>query len=54
MDYTFSFNGRMLLMLGVVLALLMGLSFGLGMVVEQSRAVPAAPVLKQQAKGVAK
>ena len=31
MEYAFSFNARMLLMLGVVLALLMALSFGLGM-----------------------
>lgn len=32
MDYVFAFNGRMLAILAVVLVLLLGASFGLGMV----------------------
>jgi hypothetical protein len=40
MEYVFSFNGRMMLMLGVVLALLMALSFGLGMLYGQSNVAP--------------
>jgi hypothetical protein len=61
MEYAFSFNGRMMLMLGVVLVLLMALSFGLGMLYGQSTVasvqamqvtpiVPAKKELKEETK----
>jgi len=61
-EYAYSFNGRMMLLLGVVLVLLMALCFGLGMLYGQSRgasvqasqvAVPVAPVkteMKEESK----
>ena len=61
MEYAFSFNGRMLVMLGVVLVLLMALCFGLGMLYGETGrasaraaqvAVPQAarPIIKEEAK----
>jgi hypothetical protein len=40
MDHVFAFNGRMVVMLGVLLLLLMGLCFGLGMLYGDMRRAP--------------
>jgi fumarate reductase subunit D len=42
-DYIFAFNGRMLAMLGVVLVLLLALSFGLGVIYAEYRGAAVAP-----------
>jgi hypothetical protein len=44
MDHVFAFNGRMLVILALVLLVLMAVSFGLGMVYAGYAATPAAPV----------
>ncbi|MFL6658721.1 MAG: hypothetical protein ACJ8GW_11650 [Massilia sp.] len=48
MDHVFAFNGRMVVMLGVLLLLLMGLCFGLGMMYSDMRRAPV-PVKAVQA-----
>lgn len=48
MDYVFAFNARMLAILGIVLVLLLGASFGLGMLYAAYSGKADAPAIEKK------